>query len=83
MRSGRVWKGRSVGGGLAAVFAATWGMFGIVGCASEPKEPPPRSVDQIRGDSDRFFDRALKQEERERSKGPAAPADPPVSQGGR
>lgn len=83
MRSGLV---RSLQGRVvrpAVVAAAICGAFGVIGCASEPKEPPPRSVDQIRGDSDRMFDGALKREERERGKGPGAPTDQAAPQEGR
>lgn len=77
MRPGQGGKGR-VGGkmaGLGLVVVALAGLAGVAGCASEPKEPPPRSVNEIRGDSDRLFDR-VKQEERERSSGPASGANP-------
>lgn len=65
--------GKAAGLGLVAVAVA--GLVGVAGCASEPKEPPPRSVNEIRSDSDRLFDK-MKQEEREKGSGPASGANP-------
>ncbi len=55
-----------------AYSAALLGWGSVLGCASESKEPPPRSVNEIRSDSDRFFDK-MQQEERESVRGPASP----------
>ncbi len=59
-----------------AYSAALLGWVAVSGCASEPKEPPPRSVNEIRSDSDRFFDK-MQQEEHESVRGPASPAQHP------
>ena len=49
---------------LLAGFIAT----GLWGCASEPPPPPTPSTKEIRGNSDRYFEK-MKQEERERGQG--------------
>jgi hypothetical protein len=49
---------------LLAGFIAT----GLWGCASEPPPPSTPSTKEIRGNSDRYFEK-MKQEERERGQG--------------
>ena len=58
--------------GMIVAMVVLIGGLSILSCAStRPADPPPEQ--QIRGESDRFFDK-LKQEERERARAAEKPA---------
>lgn len=60
----RRWRKAITAIGGVAMFS---GLF-FIGCAADPQKPVPLPSEQIRKDSDQFFDK-MKQEERERGKG--------------
>lgn len=52
------------------VVAVALGWLSTLGCAAEPPKPPSQgTVQQIRTDADRFFEK-MKEEERQRGAGP-------------
>lgn len=58
--------------GLVLTMSVTAGWLSVSGCAADPK-PPTRAQEQdIRRDSDRFFEK-MKQEERVKDKGASEP----------
>ncbi|MGH7209301.1 MAG: hypothetical protein ACREIL_07945 [Nitrospiraceae bacterium] len=65
-RQQRLWKG------VIVLMAVTIGGLSILSCASN-RPPDPTPQQQIKGESDRFFDK-LKQEERERARAAEKPA---------
>ena len=65
-RQQRLWKG------LIVAMVVTIGGLSFLSCASDRSSAPP-AEQQIRGESDRFFDK-LKQEERERARAAEKPA---------
>ena len=65
-RQQRLWKG------VVMAMAVAVGGLSILSCSSnQPPEPTPQQ--QIKGESDRFFDK-MKQEERERARPAESPA---------
>lgn len=62
----RLWKG------VIVVMVVTIGGLSFLSCAADKSASPP-AEQQIRGESDRFFDK-LKQEERERARAAEKPA---------
>jgi hypothetical protein len=51
----------------ALCLALVLGGFSLLGCASDPTPASSRTTQEVKGDSDRFFEK-MKQEEREQSK---------------
>lgn len=65
-REGRLWKS------VIVAMAVMIGGLSLLSCASN-RPPDPTPQQQIKGESDRFFDK-LKQEERERARPAESPA---------